>query len=161
MEGVGLTVLGFTFIERVEKLFRWPFHARPLPVVERGVRCPIHDHQAVVSIKTDPDARSREQYVDVIGCSLLSDAAIGLPARRAYLPDAPACSVLVDAAATHPVYASGVSCRQPCRFVLNVAASAVPPPPLACASGVCDAIELMRQADPKFADTRLLFYSAV
>ncbi len=161
MKGVGLTVLGFTFVERVGKILRWRPRAQQLPIVARDVRCPLHDCQAAVTVRTDPDAPSREQYVDVVGCSLISDAAFGLPEHRAYLPDAPSCSVLLEAAATHPVYATGVSCGQPCRFVLNVAALSVPPPPLACASGVSDAIELMRQADPRGADSRLLYYSAI
>jgi len=161
MKGVGLTVLGFTFVERVGKILRWRPRAQQLPIVARDVRCPLHDCQAAVTVRTDPDAPSREQYVDVVGCSLMSDAAFGLPEHRAYLPDAPSCSVLLEAAATHPVYATGVSCGQPCRFVLNVAALSVAPPPLACASGVSDAIELMRQADPRFSDSRLLWYSGV
>jgi hypothetical protein len=160
MEGVGLTLLGFTFVERVGKLLQWRPRARALPIVTRDVRCPLHDGQAVVTVRTDPDAPARAQYVDVVGCSLLSDVAIGLPEQRAYLPDAPTCSVLLETAATHPVYASGVSCRQPCRFVLNVAALSVAPPPLACASGVSDAIELMRQADPRATDARLLWYAS-
>jgi hypothetical protein len=159
MEGVGLTLLGFTFVERLEKLLPWRHRAQPLPIVARDVRCPLHDCQAEVSVRTDPRATSRQQYVDVIGCSLVSDGAIGLPERRAYLPDAPSCSVLLETATTRPVYATGVSCRQPCRFVLNAAALPVPPPALACASGASDAIELMRQVDSSFTDSRLLWYS--
>jgi hypothetical protein len=161
MEGVGLTVLGFRFVERMGKLLQWRPRARQLPIVARDVRCPLHDCQAAVTVRTDPDAPSREQYVDVVGCSLMSDAAFGLPEHRAYLPDAPSCSVLLETATTHPVYATGVSCRQPCRFVLNVAALSVAPPPLACASGVSDAIELMRQVEPRATDSRLLYYSAI
>ena len=161
MEGVGLTLRGINFVERMGKLFLRRLRGRHLPIVSRDVRCPLHDDQAAVTVRTDPDAPSREQYVDVVGCSLLSDAAFGLPEHRAYLPDAPSCSVLLETATTHPVYATGVSCRQPCRFVLNVAALSVAPPPLACASGVSDAIELMRQVEPRAVDSRLLYYSAI
>ena len=161
MGGVGLTLRGISFVERIGKLFRWRPRAQRLPIVARDVRCPVHDCQAAVTVRTDPDAPSREQYVDVVGCSLMSDAAFGLPEHRAYLPDAPTCSVLLETATTHPIYATGVSCRQACRFVLNVSALSVAPPPLACASGVSDAIELMRQADPRGTDSRLLWYSGV
>ena len=115
MEGVGLTLLGVTLVARVEKLLKWRLRARSLPIVARDVRCPLHDCQAEVTVRTDPDAPSRDQYVDVVGCSLLSDAAIGLPARRAYLPDTPPCEVVVETARSYPVYATEVSCRQPCR----------------------------------------------
>jgi hypothetical protein len=161
MKGVSLTRLGVTFVARVEKLLRWRPRARSLPIVARDVRCPLHDCQAEVSVRTDPHARARAEYVDVVGCSLLSDAAIGLPALRAYLPDTPPCEIVVETAKRHPVYASGVSCRQPCRFVLNAAALSVAPQPLACASGASDAIDLIRQADSRSTDSRLLLYSCV
>ena len=159
MEGVGLTLLGFTFVERLGKLLHRRHRTQSLPIVARNVRCPLHDCQAEVAVRTDPRARARQQYVDVVGCSLLSDAAIGLPEQRAYLPDGPPCEILLETARRYPVYATGVSCRQQCRFVLNVAASPVAAPVLACASGASDAIELMRQADPSFTDSRLLWYS--
>ena len=161
MEGIGLTVLGFTFVERVGKMLRWRPRAQQLPIVTRDVRCPLHDCQAAVTVRTDPDAPSREPYVDVVGCSLMSDAAFGLPEHRAYLPDAPSCSVLLEPAGRYPVYSMGVSCRQPCRFVLNAAALSVAPAPIACTSGASDAIELMRQVDPRATDSRLLYYSAI
>ena len=149
MEGVGLTLLGGTLVARVGKLLQWRPHTRSLPIVVRDVRCPLHDCQAVVNVRTAPDAPARRQYVDVAGCSLLSDAAIGLPEQRAYLPDAPACSVLLEPASAHPVYAADVSCSQRCVGVLNAAAGSVPPRTLECASGTSDAIDLMRQADPR------------
>ena len=161
MEGVRLTLRGITFVERVGKLLQWRPRAQQLPIVSRDVRCPLHDCQAEVTVRTDPDAPSRRQYVDVVGCSLMSDPAFELPERRAYLADAPSCSVLLETATTHPVYATGVSCRQPCRFVLNAAALSVAPKPLACASGASDAIELMRQASSRSTDSRLLLYSCL
>ena len=159
MEGVGLTLLGFTFVERLEKLLPRRHRSQPLPIVARDVRCPLHDCQAEVAVRNDPHAPSRRQYVDVVGCSLMSDAAIGLPEQRAYLPDGPPCEVLLETAKRYPIYATGVSCRQPCRFVLNAAACPGAPPLLACTSGASDAIDLMRQADSSFTDSRLLWYS--
>lgn len=161
MEGVGLTLLGFTFVERVGKLLHWRPRARSLPIVTRSVRCPLNDSPAIVSVRTRPNAPSRRQYVDVAGCSLLSDVAVALPERRAYLADAPACSVLMERATTHPVYDVDVSCSQRCVGVLNAAATSVAPRPLACVSGVSDAIELMRQVDARCSDSRLLWYSMV
>jgi len=151
MEGVGL----------MGRLLRWRPRARSLPIVARDVRCPLHDGQAVVNVRTDPDAPSRRQYVDVAGCSLLSDAVIGLPEQRAFLPDAPPCSVMLVSAATHPVYAAEASCSQQCVGVLNAAAASFAARPLTCASGVSDTIDLMRQADPRGADARLLWYCSI
>jgi hypothetical protein len=159
MEGVGLTLRGITLVERLGKLLQWRSRAQSLPVVAEDVRCPLHDCQAQVAVQNDPHAPSRRQYVNVVGCSLLSNAAIGLPEHRAYLPDAPSCEVLLEPARSHPVYTTGVSCGQECRFVLSAAACAVAPPPLWCTSGASDAVELMRQVDPSFTESRLLWYS--
>lgn len=161
MEGVGLTLLGIILVAGVGTLLWRRHRAQQFPIVSRGVRCPVHDCQADVSVRANPDAHVGHRYVEVVGCSLLSDAAVALPERRAYLPDSPPCEVLLETARSYPVYATEVSCAQPCVFVLNAAAPSVAPPALACASGASDAIDLMRQADPQSSDSRLLWYSSV
>jgi hypothetical protein len=57
-----------------------------LPIVSQSVLCPLHDSQADVTVRTDPDAHPSRQYIDVVACSFLSDAAVALPERRGYLP---------------------------------------------------------------------------
>ena len=131
-----------------------------MPIVSRNVLCPLHDGQADVTVRTDPDARSCRQYVDVVTCSLLSDAAVALPERRGYLPDSPPCEVLLETARAYPVHTTDVSCPQSCVFVLNAASSSMPPQPLACASGVSDGIDLMQQVDRRATGSRLLWYSS-
>jgi hypothetical protein len=113
-----------------------------------------------VTVRADLDARPCGQYVDVVACSLLSDAAVGLPERRGYLADSPPCQVLLEPARAYPVRTTDVSCSQPCVFVLNAASSSVTPRPLACASGVSDGIDLMRQVDRRVSGSRLLWYAS-
>lgn len=161
MEGIGLIVLGIVLGALASALWWRRYRRQRLPVVSTGVHCPLHDYPADVIVRTDPDARSGRRHVDIVACSLLSDAAVGLPEQRAYLPDAPPCEVVLDTAKAHPVYVTEVSCRKSCVHVLNAAASAAPPRPLTCASGVSDGIELMRQVDRHAACSRPLWYSGV
>ena len=159
MDGIGLILLGVVLVAGVVTL-RWRYRRQRLPIVSRNVLCPRHDGRAEVTVRTDPDARSRRQYVDVVACSLLSDVAVGLPERRGYLPDSPPCEVLLEAASAHAVHTTGVSCAQPCVFVLNEASPSVMPRPVMCASGVSDAIDLMRQVDGRATGCRRLWYSS-
>ena len=159
MDGIGLILLGVVLVAGVVTL-RWRYRRQRLPIVSRNVLCPRHDSRADVTVRTDPDARSGRQYVDVVACSLLSDAAVGLPERRGYLPDSPPCEVVLEAASAHPVHTTDVSCAQTCVFVLNEASPSVTPRPVACASGVSDGIDLMRQVDRRATGCRLLWYSS-
>jgi hypothetical protein len=159
MEGVGLILLGVILVAGVATLL-WRYRRQRLPAVARSVLCPVHDSRADVTVRTDLDARPCRRYVDVVACSLLSDAAVGLPERRGYLPDSPPCEVLLEPARAYPVRTTDVSCSQPCVFVLNAASSSVTPRPLACASGVSDGIDLMRQVDRRVSGSRLLWYSS-
>jgi hypothetical protein len=160
MDGIGLALLGTTLVAGLGAL-RWQRHRRQrLPVTSQSVRCPLHDCQADVTVRTDAGARSDRRYVEIAGCSLLADAAIGLPERTAYLPDAPPCKVLLESASPHPVYTTEVACRQSCVFVLNAAAPSVAPKPLECASGTSDGIDLMRQVARDETGSRLLWYSS-
>jgi hypothetical protein len=159
MEGIGLTLLGVILVGGVAAL-RWRSRRQRWPVVSRSVLCPMHDSRADVTVRTDPEARPSRQYVDVVACSLLSDAAVGLPEQRGYLPDSPPCEVLLEPARAYPVHTTDVSCSQPCVFALNAASSSVTPRPLTCASGVSDGIDLMRQVDRHTTGSRLLWYSS-
>jgi hypothetical protein len=161
MDGIGLALLGMTLIGGIGAL-RWQRRRRQrLPVTSRSVRCPLHDCPADVIVRTDPRARSEQQYVEVTGCSLLSDAAIGLPEHTAYLPDSPPCMVRLESARSYPVYTTEVSCPQSCVCVLNAAALSVTPQPLDCASGTSDGIDLMRQAVRDPTGSRLLWYGSL
>jgi hypothetical protein len=159
MEGVSLTLLGVILVAGVATL-RWRYRRQRLPIVSQSVLCPLHDSQADVTVRTDPDARPCRQYVEVVACSLLSDPAVALPERRGYLPDSPPCEVLLEPATAHPVRTTDVSCLQPCVFVLNAASSSGTPQPLTCASGVSDGVDLMWQVDRHASGSRLLWYSS-
>jgi hypothetical protein len=123
------------------------------------VRCPLHDCRAEVTALSDPAARPGRRHVEIVGCSLLSSAAVALPERRAYLADTPPCEVVLEPGTTHAVYAPEAACRQPCLFVLNAAASGTVAP-LTCASGVSDGIDLMRQADGEAAGRQSLWFGS-
>lgn len=159
MEGVGLILFGIILVGGVAMLL-WRYRRQRLPVVARSVLCPVHESPADVTVRTDLDARPCRQYVDVVACSLLSDAAVALPERKGYLPDSPPCEVLLEPARAYTVHTADVSCAQPCVFVLNAASSSSTPRPLACASGVSDGIDLMRQIDRRVSGSRLLWYAS-
>ena len=161
MDGFGLALIGMTLIGGIGML-RWRRHRKQqLPLTSQTVRCPSHDCQADVSVRTDPRAHSHRRYVDVTACSLLSDAAVALPEHSAYLPDSPPYKVRLEAARSYPVYATEVSCPQPCVFVLNAAAPSVAPRPLECTSGTADGIDLNRQVAGHPAGYPLLWYSSL
>jgi len=160
MAGLGLILLGTAFVGGIGALVRRRRASR-LELRCESLRCPLHDCHADVSVRTDPHARSRQQYVDVAACSLLADSAIGLPERTGYLADAPQYKVRLEPAASHPVYVADVSCRQPCVFVLNETAVSAPSKPLTCASGASDGIDLVRQALGKPTSSQLLWYSSL
>ena len=160
MDGFGLALLGTILIGGVGVL-RWRRRRSQLPLTVQSVRCPLHDCTADMTVRTDPQAHANRQYVDVATCSLLSDAAVALPERTAYLPDSPPCKVRLEAARSHPVYSTGVTCRQSCLSVLNAAAPAVTPQPLECTSGAADGIDLVRQVAHYPTDSQLLWYSSL
>ena len=160
MDGIGLSLLA-TLVGSIV-LLRWRRQRRQrLQITHHSVRCPMHGDQAEVAVATDPAARSARQYIAVTGCSLLSDAAIGLPERVGYLGDGPPCRVLLDPARSSPVYTAGVSCRQPCVVVLNATAVCGAPLPLRCTSGASDAIALAEQALGSTRMSRLLWYASL
>jgi hypothetical protein len=158
MGGVGLTLLGLTLIGTIGVLW-WRRHRKQRLVdTHHGVRCPRHDSQAHVTVRTDPGAQSCRQYLRVTTCSLLSDAAVAVPERIAYFPDFPPYKVRLEPARPHPVHATEVSCPQDCVFVLNETAVCATLPPVACTSGVGDSIELVRQTIRNPRISRLLCY---
>jgi hypothetical protein len=158
MEGLSVALLGIILVAGGATLWSW-YHRQRLSIVSQRVLCPLHDDPAEVAVRTDPEARPCRRYVDVVACSLLSDVAVGLPERRAYLSDSPPCEVLLEPARAYPVRTPEVSCAQPCVFVLNASSSRTPQP-LTCASGVSDGIDLMRQIDPRAFGHRLGWYSS-
>lgn len=160
MEGVGLALLGMTLLGGIGALSWQRRRRQRLPVTSQSVRCPLHDCQARVTVRTDPGAHADRQYLEITACSLLSDAAIGLPEHSTYLPDGPPFKVRLEAASAYPVYAD-VSCAQPCVFVLNEAAPSVAPRPLECTSGASDGIDLVRQAVRKPTASQLLWYGTL
>lgn len=158
MGGIGLTLLGLTLIGTIGALW-WRRHRKQRLVdTHHGVRCPRHDSQAHVTVRTDAGAQSCRQYLHVTTCSLLSDAAVALPERTAYFPDFPPYKVRLEPARSHPVHATAVSCPQDCVFVLNETAVCAAGPPVACTSGVSDSIELVRQTVSNPRISRLLCY---
>jgi hypothetical protein len=158
MGGVGLILLAMTLIGGIGTLLWRRNRGQRLQITRHRVRCPLDGCSADVAVRTDPRARSRRQFVDVATCSLLSDAAVALPERTAYLSDSPPYAVRLEAARPYPVYAAEVSCRQNCVFVLNEAAVSVAPQPVKCTSGISDAIELVGQAVRNPRIVRPLWY---
>lgn len=160
MDAIGLGLLA-TLVGGIGLLLWQRRRRQRRQVTHHRLRCPIHGGQAEVAVTTDPAARSTRQYVAVAGCSLLSDAAIGLPERVGYLWDGPPCKVRLDPARSSPVYSAEVSCRQPCVFVLNATAVSGALPALECTSGASDAIALAEQAVGNPRISRLLWYASL
>ena len=158
MDGIGLILLA-TLVVGIGILLHQRYRRR-LRITNHDIRCPLDDRRAEIAVHTDPRAQSCRQYVDVASCSLLSGVAIALPERTTYLWDGPPWRVCVDPARSFPVYATEVSCRQPCVFVLNAAAVFSAPGALTCASGVSDAIGLAHQAIDNPRISRLLWYAS-
>jgi hypothetical protein len=159
MDGIGLSLL--VALAGSIALLLWRRSRRQrMQVTHHSVLCPIRDDQAEVAVATDPAARSGREYVAVTGCSLLPDAAIGLPERVAYLWDGPPCRVRMEPARSSPLYGAEVSCRQPCVGVLNATAVFGAPSPLRCTSGASDAIALAEQALGSGRMSRLLWYAS-
>jgi hypothetical protein len=161
MDGIELTLLATLVGSIALLLLRRRSQRQRLPVTHHSVRCPIRDDRAEVAVATDAAARSARQYVAVTGCSLLPDAAIGLPERFAYLGDGPPCRVRLEPASSYPLYTAEVSCRQPCVVVLNMTAVSGERLPLRCTSGVSDAIALAEQALGSPRMSRLLWYASL
>lgn len=132
-----------------------------LQTTSQKVRCPVHDTQAALSVRTDSRAWRHRQHVDVVACSLLSESAVALPERTGYLPEFPSYKVCLDAEKPYPSYAMEASCRKHCLFLLNRAAEAGLPRPVSCASGASDGIELVRQTFRDPAVNRLLWYNTL
>ena len=159
MDGIGLSLL-VTLVASIALLLWQRSRRQRLQVTHHSVRCPIQGDRAEVAVATDPAAQSVRQYVAVTACSLVPNAAIGLPERVAYLWDPP-CKVLMDPPRSFPLYTAGVSCRQPCVTVLNATAVSGAPLPLRCSSGASDAIALAEQALGSGRMSRLLWYASL
>ena len=129
-----------------------------LEVTAHDVLCPMHQVRAHVAVTTNPDAPSSHRYARVKRCSLHSDMALGLPERTAYLPEVPMYKVRLEPAPSGAVYTADVACSEDCLFVLNHTAGAGPIQPVECTSGVCDAIDLARQATGSPRTAQLLGY---
>ncbi len=158
MGGIGLTLLGLTLIGVIGALLWQRHREQRLVDTHHGVRCPRDDSQAQVTVRTDPGAQSCRQYLRVTTCSLLSNPAVALPERIAYLSDSPPFNVRLEPARSHPVHATEVACPQHCVFVLNATAVSAARPPVACTSGVSDSIELARQTMRNPRISQLLSY---
>ncbi len=162
MDGIGLTLpatIAAGIVIGIGILLRRRYRER-LRITNHDIRCPRHDCRAEIAVHTDPRAQSCRQYVEVASCSLLSGVAIALPERTAYLWDGPPWRVCLDPARSSPVYATEVSCPQPCVFVLNAAAVSTAPRAVSCTSGVSDAIGLAQQAVENPRILRLVWYSS-
>jgi len=159
MESMLSILLGVLLVAGVAALL-WRRNRRRWLIVSQGVRCPLHDGQAEVTVRANPDAPPSRRYGSIAACSLLSDRAVALPEQRAYLPDMPACEFVREPASADPVYATDAPCRQPCLRVLNAASSGTARR-LTCASGVSDGLELMRQADRHVAGRQSLWYGSI
>jgi hypothetical protein len=157
MDGMGLILL-ITLVGIIGILVWQRHRGQRLQLIPRRVRCPIHGDQADLAVQTDPGAPSCRQYVEVVSCSLLSDVAIALPERTAYLADPP-LQVRLDPARSFPVYGAKVACPQPCVFALNATAVSGEYRAVTCTSGTSDAIELARQTVGNPRILRLLWYS--
>jgi hypothetical protein len=157
MESFGSILLGAFLVAGIVTLL-WRRHRRTWSLVSQGVRCPIHDCQAEVTARVNPAAAPSRRHASIVACSLLSDGAIGLPEQRGYLPDMPACAVVLEPARAR-LHATDAPCRQPCVRVLNAASSGTSRP-LTCASGVSDGLDLFRQADPEAAGRQALRYGS-
>jgi hypothetical protein len=160
MDAIGLGLLVMLVGSLALALWRRRRQER-LEVTHHRLRCPMHGECADVTVASDPLARSGAQHVAVTGCSLLPDAAVGLPERVAYLWDGPPVPVRVAPPRFSPLYTGEVACRQPCLAMLN--ASAVPGAmrPLRCSSGASDAVALMEQAIGTGRMSRLLLYASL
>ena len=160
MDAITLSLLGVVGLGAgAAAARRWRREHR-LETTECAVHCPLHRCPATVSVQTDPEANSRYRYLGVSACSIASDVAIALPERVGYLPDSPACRVVLDPPASHTIHASGVACAQDCVFVLNHAGAGVTAQPLGCSSGVNDAVDLMRQVDGQSSARQVLWHSS-
>jgi hypothetical protein len=161
MDAIRLTLLVMLVGSAAFLLWRrWRWRTT-LETTRHTGRCPIHGDTAAIVVTTDPAARTREQYLGVTSCSLISDAATALPERVAYLWDGPPCKVRMEPARFVPIYALNVACRQPCIDVLNMTASEGAPQPVRCTSGASDALSLAEQADGRGRMTRLLWYASL
>ena len=155
MDSVTLALL-VAVVGGIGWLARRAHRRRRLPLTDADVRCPENDSPATVIVRTDPAAATGSQYVDVVACSLLWDAAVRLPARTAYLADAPSVPLTLEPARSACATAS--PCGQGCVHVLNESAPSVARRPLDCTSGATDAIDLVRQAEHHPSVVRLLWY---
>ena len=160
MDALGLGLL-VTLVGSLALLLWRRRRQERLQVTHHRVRCPVHGECADVAVASDPLARSGWQHVAVTGCSLLPDAAIGLPERVAYLWDGPPCRVRIAPPRFSPLYTGEVACRQPCLAVLNAPTVPGAAMPLQCSSGASDAIELMEQAIGRGRMSRLLWYASL
>ena len=161
MNGIGLVLLAVLLGGASLLLWHRYRRQRRLRVTHHSLRCPIHGGQAEVAVETDPLAQSCRQYVAVRSCSFLSDVAVGLPERTAYLADGPPFKVRLEPPRSSPVYTAEVSCPQHCVFVLNAAAVSGVPQPVECTSGASDAINLVEQTIRNPRISRILWYSSL
>jgi hypothetical protein len=158
MEWTSLSLLSIALIGGAGMLWWQRHRGRQLPLTSQSVRCPLHDCQADVTVRTNPRAPLHQQHVGVTACSLLPSPAVALPERTGYLPDFPLYKVRLEAARPYPSPPREVSCRQHCLFLLNEATAPVMPRAICCTSGVSDGPELARQVIQHPAMTRLLWY---
>lgn len=155
---LGATLLGLIVIGAIGALYRYWKREQRLQLTGHTVRCPLHEAEARVAVRTDPAAQSCRQYLGVTTCSLLSGVAIGLPERIGYLADSPPYQVRFDPPSAHAVHETRVDCPQHCVFVLNETAVTNARPPVECTSGVSDAFDLARQVTPNSQIVRLASY---
>lgn len=117
-----------------------------LTSVGQRLCCPVHECEALVTVRADLGAQTGHRYVDVAACSLLPVTPIAVPATMACSWDVPAAGRYVREVSHAPHHATAVACSKPCLPVLNAAEHWRPVEPLQCASGVADGLELVRQS---------------
>ncbi len=160
MEWISLGLIGISLIGGIG-IWLWQRHREQrFPLTQHTVRCPLYDRQATLTVRTNPIARPRGQYVDVTACSILPATPCILPASMAYLPDMPSYEPYLQKARPHR-YTLEVPCRKDCLYVLNEAEGSCPIRHIRCTSGISNGLELTRQVVQNPTITRLLWFHSV
>jgi hypothetical protein len=128
-------------------------------LTQHTVRCPLGDHSASLTVRTDPDGYPSRRHLDVATCSLLASARVLPPARNGYFADVTPPVPYLCAVDPAPRHSPNVACSKPCLAVLNAAEPGACEP-VRCTSGISDSLELARQTQPPAIMRLLWFHSA-
>jgi hypothetical protein len=130
-----------------------------LTLTQHTVRCPLDEHAASLTARSDLSGYPSRRHLDVAACSLVPSTSFVTPARSRYFSEVgPPVPYLCEVEPA-PCHSLEVSCFKPCLAVLNAAEPGAAEP-VRCTSGASDGMELARQTLSP-AITRLLWsYSA-